>query len=160
LLVAHAGTLPKGTTAWPPPPKPSDDSSGAKQREMGGDDDGAPCLGPVVGRVLQAPKLREFTLAELRAAMRGFKPEMVLREGGFGRVYKGWVDERTRPWHQGEYFPPPSAAAFVFATFFSLPPFLPSLCFVVLCSMVSIPLPRHYLGAASLTPVSSLRGAD
>ena len=62
---------------------------------MGGDDDGAPCPGPVVGRVLQAPKLREFTLAELRAATRGFKPEMVLGEGGFGRVYKGWVDERT-----------------------------------------------------------------
>jgi hypothetical protein len=37
---------------------------------MGGDDDGAPCPspGPVIGRVLQAPKLREFTLAELRAA--------------------------------------------------------------------------------------------
>jgi hypothetical protein len=116
LLVARAGTPPKGTTAWPPPPKPSNDGSGAKQREMGGDDDGAP--GPVVGRVLQAPKLREFTLAELRAATRGFKPEMVLGEGGFGRVYKGCVDERTRPWHQGKYFPPPSVAAFVFATFF------------------------------------------
>ena len=88
---------------------------------MGGDDDddgGAPGPSPVVGRVLQAPRLREFTLAELRAATRGFKPEMVLGEGGFGRVYKGWVDERTRPWHQGEYFPPPSAAAFVSTTFF------------------------------------------
>jgi hypothetical protein len=99
LLVARAGTPPKGTTAWAPAPKPkpSDDgSSGAKQREMGGDDDdGAPGPGPVVGRVLQAPRLREFTLAELRAATRGFKPEMVLGEGGFGRVYKGWVDERT-----------------------------------------------------------------
>jgi hypothetical protein len=25
----------------------------------------------------------------------GFKPKMVLGEGGFGRVYKGWVNERT-----------------------------------------------------------------
>ncbi|PWZ07516.1 putative serine/threonine-protein kinase PIX13 [Zea mays] len=92
------GTPPKGTTAWAPAPKPSDDGSGAKQREMGGDDDdgaSGPGPGPVVGRVLQAPRLREFTLAELRAATRGFKPEMVLGEGGFGRVYKGWVDERT-----------------------------------------------------------------
>ncbi|KAE8808432.1 putative serine/threonine-protein kinase NAK [Hordeum vulgare] len=47
------------------------------------------------GRVLDAPRLRVFTLAELRAVTRGFKPEMVLGEGGFGRVYKGWVDERT-----------------------------------------------------------------
>eukprot|EP00267_Zea_mays_P050770 XP_020403620.1 uncharacterized protein LOC103648365 [Zea mays] len=53
---------------------------------MAGDDDGAPCPGPgpVIGRVLQAPKLREFTLAELWAATRGFKLEMVLGEGGFG----------------------------------------------------------------------------
>ncbi|KAF7055760.1 hypothetical protein CFC21_063245 [Triticum aestivum] len=47
------------------------------------------------GRVLDAPRLRVFTLAELRAVTRGFKPEMVLGEGGFGRVYKGWVDDRT-----------------------------------------------------------------
>uniref|UniRef100_A0A804M9R6 Nucleoplasmin-like domain-containing protein n=1 Tax=Zea mays TaxID=4577 RepID=A0A804M9R6_MAIZE len=89
LLVAREGTPPKGTTAWAPPPKPSDDGSGAKQREMAGDDDGAPCPGPgpVIGRVLQAPKLREFTLAELWAATRGFKLEMVLGEGGFGGVY-------------------------------------------------------------------------
>ncbi|XP_062216887.1 probable serine/threonine-protein kinase PIX13 isoform X2 [Phragmites australis] len=50
---------------------------------------------PGPGQVLEAPRLREFTLAELRAVTRGFKPEMVLGEGGFGRVYKGWVDERT-----------------------------------------------------------------
>ncbi|KAK1616606.1 hypothetical protein QYE76_022123 [Lolium multiflorum] len=47
------------------------------------------------GLVLDAPKLRVFTLAELRAVTRGFKPEMVLGEGGFGRLYKGWADERS-----------------------------------------------------------------
>ena len=53
--------------------------------------------GPGTGRVLEAPTpwLRKFTLAELRAATRGFRADMVLGEGGFGRVYKGWVDERT-----------------------------------------------------------------
>ena len=74
-----------------PPPKPSD-GGGAKQEKGGGD---GPDQCPGLGRVLEAPRLREFTLAELRAATRGFKPEMVLGEGGFGRVYKGWVDERT-----------------------------------------------------------------
>ncbi|XP_066384221.1 probable serine/threonine-protein kinase PIX13 [Miscanthus floridulus] len=76
----------------PPPTKPSDGGGGAKQ-ETGGGDGPDPCPGP--GRVLEAPRLRKFTLAELRQATRGFKPEMVLGEGGFGRVYKGWVDERT-----------------------------------------------------------------
>ncbi|KAL6652220.1 hypothetical protein ACP70R_011145 [Stipagrostis hirtigluma subsp. patula] len=47
------------------------------------------------GRILEAPNLRIFTFAELRAATRNFKPDTVLGEGGFGRVYKGWVDEKT-----------------------------------------------------------------
>ncbi|KAL6882621.1 hypothetical protein ACP4OV_011311 [Aristida adscensionis] len=47
------------------------------------------------GRILEAPNLRIFSFAELRAATRNFKPDTVLGEGGFGRVYKGWVDERT-----------------------------------------------------------------
>jgi hypothetical protein len=52
--------------------------------------------GPGTGHVLRAPWLREFTLAELREVTRGFKPDTVLGEGGFGRVHKGWVDdERT-----------------------------------------------------------------
>jgi hypothetical protein len=74
-----------------PPPKPSD-GGGAKQEKGGGD---GPDQCPGLGRVLEAPRLREFTLAELRVATRGLKPEMVLGEGGFGPVYKGWVDERT-----------------------------------------------------------------
>ncbi|XP_066345670.1 probable serine/threonine-protein kinase PIX13 isoform X1 [Miscanthus floridulus] len=47
------------------------------------------------GRILETPDLRIFTFAELRAATRNFKPDTVLGEGGFGRVYKGWVDEKT-----------------------------------------------------------------
>lgn len=47
------------------------------------------------GRILETPDLRVFTFAELRAATRNFKPDTVLGEGGFGRVYKGWVDEKT-----------------------------------------------------------------
>ncbi|RWW29799.1 hypothetical protein GW17_00005661 [Ensete ventricosum] len=47
------------------------------------------------GRILKAPNLRIFSFAELRTATRNFKPEMVLGEGGFGRVYKGCVEEKT-----------------------------------------------------------------
>ncbi|CAD6243053.1 unnamed protein product [Miscanthus lutarioriparius] len=47
------------------------------------------------GRILEVPNLRVFTFAELRAATRNFKADTVLGEGGFGRVHKGWVDERT-----------------------------------------------------------------
>ncbi|WOL09749.1 hypothetical protein Cni_G18502 [Canna indica] len=47
------------------------------------------------GRILEVPNLRTFTFAELKSATRNFKPDTVLGEGGFGRVYKGWVDEKT-----------------------------------------------------------------
>lgn len=46
------------------------------------------------GRVI-TPNLKVFTLAELRSATRNFRPDTMLGEGGFGRVFKGWVDENT-----------------------------------------------------------------
>ncbi|KAG6470220.1 hypothetical protein ZIOFF_071281 [Zingiber officinale] len=47
------------------------------------------------GRILEAPNLRVYTFAELRSSTRNFKPESILGEGGFGKVYKGWVEEKT-----------------------------------------------------------------
>ncbi|XP_058098551.1 probable serine/threonine-protein kinase PIX13 [Magnolia sinica] len=47
------------------------------------------------GQILPTPNLRTFTFAELKSATRNFKPDTVLGEGGFGRVFKGWVDEKT-----------------------------------------------------------------
>ncbi|KAL3736452.1 hypothetical protein ACJRO7_025406 [Eucalyptus globulus] len=41
------------------------------------------------------PNLRLYTLAELKRATRNFRPDTTLGEGGFGKVFKGWVDERT-----------------------------------------------------------------
>ncbi|XP_024025794.1 probable serine/threonine-protein kinase PIX13 [Morus notabilis] len=47
------------------------------------------------GQFLDTPNLRVFTFSELKAATKNFKSDSVLGEGGFGKVFKGWVDERT-----------------------------------------------------------------
>ncbi|KAE8788992.1 putative serine/threonine-protein kinase Cx32, chloroplastic [Hordeum vulgare] len=44
------------------------------------------------GHILESPNLRIFTFAELSGACNNFKPETLLGEGGFGKVYKGWID--------------------------------------------------------------------
>ncbi|KAI3409091.1 Protein kinase domain-containing protein [Psidium guajava] len=45
--------------------------------------------------ILQSSNLKSFSYNELRVATRNFRPDSVLGEGGFGSVYKGWVDEQT-----------------------------------------------------------------
>ncbi|XP_026665738.2 probable serine/threonine-protein kinase PIX13 isoform X2 [Phoenix dactylifera] len=47
------------------------------------------------GRILEVPNLRIFTFAELKTATRNFRPDTILGEGGFGSVYKGWLDEKA-----------------------------------------------------------------
>lgn len=49
---------------------------------------------PSVGRIIK-PNLRVYTYQELKSATKNFRPDSVLGEGGFGRVYKGWIDEAT-----------------------------------------------------------------
>ncbi|KAJ8540872.1 hypothetical protein K7X08_001688 [Anisodus acutangulus] len=49
---------------------------------------------PASGKII-TPNLKMFTLAELKSATRNFRPETVLGEGGFGTVFKGWVDDKT-----------------------------------------------------------------
>ncbi|RWV85221.1 hypothetical protein GW17_00053003, partial [Ensete ventricosum] len=38
-------------------------------------------------------QLRKFTFNELRSAASNFQPDGLLGEGGFGRVYKGWIEK-------------------------------------------------------------------
>lgn len=47
------------------------------------------------GEILQSTKVRSFSFTELKTATRNFRPDSVLGEGGFGSVFKGWIDENT-----------------------------------------------------------------
>ena len=47
-----------------------------------------------IGKIIK-PNPIIFTFADLRTATKNFKPDSMLGEGGFGRVYKGWLDETT-----------------------------------------------------------------
>jgi serine/threonine protein kinase len=41
------------------------------------------------------PNLRIFSFSELKIATKNFRNDTVLGEGGFGKVYKGWLDEKA-----------------------------------------------------------------
>ncbi|XP_063941104.1 probable serine/threonine-protein kinase PBL3 isoform X1 [Daucus carota subsp. sativus] len=45
--------------------------------------------------ILSSPHLKSFTYTELSNATRNFRSDSLLGEGGFGDVYKGWLDEET-----------------------------------------------------------------
>ncbi|CAN7128188.1 unnamed protein product [Brassica rapa subsp. narinosa] len=47
------------------------------------------------GEILQSPNLKSFSLDELKSATRNFRQDSVLGEGGFGCVFKGWIDEQS-----------------------------------------------------------------
>ncbi|KAL1195670.1 putative serine/threonine-protein kinase PBL11 [Cardamine amara subsp. amara] len=47
------------------------------------------------GEILQNANLKNFTLSELKSATRNFRPDSVVGEGGFGCVFKGWIDETS-----------------------------------------------------------------
>ncbi|KAF2318656.1 hypothetical protein GH714_009595 [Hevea brasiliensis] len=47
-----------------------------------------------VGEILQRPELLIFGFNELKAATNDFNQNNVLDQGGFGRVYKAWINEQ------------------------------------------------------------------
>lgn len=47
------------------------------------------------GQILPSANLRIFSYLELKTATRNFRSDTVLGEGGFGKVYKGWLEEKA-----------------------------------------------------------------
>lgn len=47
------------------------------------------------GEILQSSNLKSFSFSDLKMATRNFRPDSVLGEGGFGSVFKGWIDEQS-----------------------------------------------------------------
>lgn len=47
------------------------------------------------GEILSSPNLKAFSFNDLKNATRNFRPDSLLGEGGFGYVFKGWIDENT-----------------------------------------------------------------
>ncbi|GER41436.1 protein kinase superfamily protein [Striga asiatica] len=45
--------------------------------------------------ILSSPHVKAFTFNELRSATKNFRSDSLLGEGGFGYVFKGWIDEHT-----------------------------------------------------------------
>ncbi|CAN8229279.1 unnamed protein product [Cochlearia groenlandica] len=47
------------------------------------------------GQILETPNLKVYTFMDLTMATKNFKPESMLGQGGFGKVYRGWVDSKS-----------------------------------------------------------------
>ncbi|KAK4764803.1 hypothetical protein SAY86_025893 [Trapa natans] len=47
------------------------------------------------GEILSSPNLKAFSFNEMRNSTRNFRGEYLIGEGGFGCVFKGWMDEHT-----------------------------------------------------------------
>lgn len=62
---------------------------------------------PNVGEELRiSSQLRKFSVNDLKSATRNFRPESLLGEGGFGCVFKGWINENgTAPVKPGTGLP-------------------------------------------------------
>ncbi|KAG5399881.1 hypothetical protein IGI04_014488 [Brassica rapa subsp. trilocularis] len=47
------------------------------------------------GEILSKANVKSFTFSELKLATRNFRLDSVVGEGGFGSVYRGWIDQTT-----------------------------------------------------------------
>ncbi|KAI3760488.1 hypothetical protein L1987_50883 [Smallanthus sonchifolius] len=70
-------------------------SSGNISTDGKGNGNSSESKGRSEGEILQSTNLKSFSYSNLRMATRNFRPDSVLGEGGFGSVYKGWIDEQS-----------------------------------------------------------------
>ncbi|KAJ1378463.1 Serine-threonine/tyrosine-protein kinase, catalytic domain [Sesbania bispinosa] len=64
----------------------------------GHSDEGKPVILPTPrseGDILSSPHLKAFTFNDLKNASRNFCPDNLIGQGGFGYVYKGWIDGQS-----------------------------------------------------------------
>lgn len=64
----------------------------------GHSDEGKPGILPTPrseGDILSSPHLNAFTLDDLKKATASFRRDNLIGEGGFGYVYKGWIDGKS-----------------------------------------------------------------
>ncbi|KAH7846586.1 hypothetical protein Vadar_015761 [Vaccinium darrowii] len=47
------------------------------------------------GQIFPTPNLRIFRFSELKTATKNFRGDRLMGEGGFGKVYKGWLNEKN-----------------------------------------------------------------
>ncbi|KAF3437752.1 hypothetical protein FNV43_RR20508 [Rhamnella rubrinervis] len=47
------------------------------------------------GEILSLPNLKAFTMSELKNITRNFRSDNLIGEGGFGYIYKGWIEEHA-----------------------------------------------------------------
>lgn len=47
------------------------------------------------GLILESPALRVYSFQDLTTATRNFRSDSMLGQGGFGKVYRGWIDTKT-----------------------------------------------------------------
>ena len=67
-----------------PPARSETDSSSSKNDEI------------ILGQILPTPKLRIFSFTELKVATKNFGPDTILGEGGYGQVFKGWLEDKKQ----------------------------------------------------------------
>ncbi|TVU30992.1 hypothetical protein EJB05_22653 [Eragrostis curvula] len=47
------------------------------------------------GEILASPNLKAFSFSDLKSSTKNFRTDSLIGEGGFGYVFKGWLDDQT-----------------------------------------------------------------